>query len=810
MTTQTIQIEALDTLFFKDGKPFSMGEETWADGLFPPSPSVIYGALRTTYFAENINNFEFANTQNDPTIELKIKNIYFKQAENNYWFPIPLDLVKDKDIDEKVCFSNSENILNDQQKIISNYPLKNLSLFTKNVENINGFINNYELNEYIKNTKNDFPFEELEYFITTEPKIGIKRNNKTLITEEGNLYRIGQLRLQKTIADIPLKIMVEFTFGKNKITSKNIKLGGETKTATIKNETQLKFALPNKIDKHFKLLFLTPAIFKNGWLPNQFNENFEIELNGIKLKLLKAFVGKPINIGGFDMKSNKGKSGYPKPMYKAIPAGSVYYFEILDNSSHEKIIEKFHTQNISDVYAEQGFGHTIVCNLNFLNMEIITTVGTSLLTNYFDKDKNKNLNLTYKSLYETKLKGKTYSDEEWNNLLNDNYLINFKNELLNNWIKQDQSCAEIKTLKKIKEKKADENLIYLYHFITTNTLDGYFVADILCEHFNIEKHTYLHRIEGLQVTNPKVFKEKGINKLIKKIKEIKDNAKGEEVILNISGGYKAIIPLLTIIGQLENIPLNYIYEDSDELIEIGKLPINFDWDIIEQYITYIKNENLLKKAKENILDDLYKLDLIEYDKNIPKLTLLGSLLAKYLDKESPFLQTIFGYLVEYKLEECLAKKYGRDKVEKGYIPKKDVGDIDLMILQENNKYIYIEIKSFEYYVNNTDLMKKIADNYIKRCNEAKNSRQIEPNEIWLLTYSYAITNQEVLVLTEEQKENLNYIKNKLKTVDFLKNSNFKLKHFYIKRNKIDSSNRHNYQEFMSSSIKFDQIKQIDF
>ena len=30
------KITPLDTVFFRDGKPFSWGEETWAEGIFPP------------------------------------------------------------------------------------------------------------------------------------------------------------------------------------------------------------------------------------------------------------------------------------------------------------------------------------------------------------------------------------------------------------------------------------------------------------------------------------------------------------------------------------------------------------------------------------------------------------------------------------------------------------------------------------------------------------------------------------------------------------------------------------------------------
>ena len=45
-----ISIKPFDCLFVRDGKPFSMGDEVWASGIFPPPPSVVYGALRTAWF----------------------------------------------------------------------------------------------------------------------------------------------------------------------------------------------------------------------------------------------------------------------------------------------------------------------------------------------------------------------------------------------------------------------------------------------------------------------------------------------------------------------------------------------------------------------------------------------------------------------------------------------------------------------------------------------------------------------------------------------------------------------------------------
>ena len=53
-----LELQPLDTLFFRDGKPFNKGEENWADAIFPPFPATIYGALRTAYFNEHIEIFE--------------------------------------------------------------------------------------------------------------------------------------------------------------------------------------------------------------------------------------------------------------------------------------------------------------------------------------------------------------------------------------------------------------------------------------------------------------------------------------------------------------------------------------------------------------------------------------------------------------------------------------------------------------------------------------------------------------------------------------------------------------------------------
>lgn len=345
-----IELDALDTLFFRDGKPFSMGEDTWAEGLFPPPPSVIYGALRTAYFSENINNLAAAKTENDPTKELRIDNIYLKLGTIPF-FPLPLDCVKE-----------TRNNNEDTYHVLT--PLKATSLVRsttemeyilmppsemdqeRSVENIeHGFLDKSELIDYLSAesictvmTKDDF--------WVNETKIGIGRNNATgTSSDSGMLYRVNMTRLG---TDNSLSIMVEFS-GLELSNLKLLKLGGEGKAVACRKAEFRGMRVPIPLKKdgtYFKIYLATPAIFKQARFPI---------IDGITI--LAAAVGKPIPIGGFDVKER-----FPKPMQYAVPAGSVYYCK--GNLQHA--IETIHGKAISEERANEGFG---IAYIGTFNME---------------------------------------------------------------------------------------------------------------------------------------------------------------------------------------------------------------------------------------------------------------------------------------------------------------------------------------------------------------------------------------------------------------------------------------------------------
>ncbi len=346
-----IKIDPLDTLFFRDGKPFTMGEDTWSNGLFPPPPSVIYGALRSAYFSNHIDELKEATKSDDPTKNLKINGVYLWDKETkNIHLPLPNDCVQKKDGEENSVFVLSMDELKD---VKSSCPTQDILTSEVKVKNMEGrLINEESLKEYLSGTKTSFsPVIKMADIVLPEPKIGIGISKETGTSEEGKLYRMDMRRLENKKGE-SLSLLIDFE-GLPLPERGMMKLGGEGKAVSYQMYEPENFSVDkSKLDGNkFKLYLSTPAIFKNGWLPGWIDENtLEGEYKGLKLKLLTASIGKPILIGGFDMKARK-----PKPMCKAVPVGSVYYFEIVKGDL-ENAFEVFNQKAISDFYPVQGFG----------------------------------------------------------------------------------------------------------------------------------------------------------------------------------------------------------------------------------------------------------------------------------------------------------------------------------------------------------------------------------------------------------------------------------------------------------------------
>lgn len=387
-----IRINPLDTFFFRDARPFEMGEESWANSIFPPSPSVIYGALRSLWISQQEGGFTDDNIKISES--LKINGVFLEFNEKtetgdnwNIHFPVPRDFVK---LEGKRKKDNTQGILElEKFEGVANYDFeyfatkrtkKNLQV--ENLENLSLF-HKEDFEKYVKGVEETKLTPILNY-LTSEPKIGIAKNKQTKVSEEGRLYRVEMQRFgdyqfykNRNHKRNPenMRILVDFEFPQFNPKTFFLKLGGEGKIAHSlfdkkENIEQIPFPeLISKDDKtYFKVCLLSPCIFENGIFPKWYKQDTYNDLN---LKILSIIADKPISIGGFDMQADNGKGGkgYPKTMRKAMPSGSIYYFECEGTGTaiEEKIKQTFHYQNISDFDSQQGFGLSIVAKpqINF-------------------------------------------------------------------------------------------------------------------------------------------------------------------------------------------------------------------------------------------------------------------------------------------------------------------------------------------------------------------------------------------------------------------------------------------------------------
>lgn len=278
---------------------------------------------------------------------------------------------------------------------------------------------------------------------------------------------------------------------------------------------------------------------------------------------------------------------------------------------------------------------------------VITTVGLSIFSNYFDKEKNTNSDSSITPHYE-KLKNKPAS--EWVSFLP---RINKLKPKILKWAKNNkEASAEIKSFLAIREDLNDNLIVYL---LTTDTILSALAAEIIKDVFrgdnkiDVKFDCNLDIIKGLQVVDARKFSNEVLFNLINRIEHIQNDTYGN-IVFNITGGYKGVIPYLTIMAQIYDCELHYIFEETDELIRIRKMPIDFDFSIIEEnYIAFeslnkTKEDNLptISEFKNNLSENLeeqeneysklekYNLISANAEKDKVKFTVLGKLFFKQI------------------------------------------------------------------------------------------------------------------------------------------------------------------------------------
>jgi CRISPR-associated protein Cmr3 len=397
-----IFIEPCDVLLFRDGRPFSAGEEHRARSIFPPTPNTIQGVIRSKVLAERCgryqeykdgclncpenNNCKIPKEIGTPAynhygnLQIKVTLLAKYEKQNlTAYFPVPTDIVQIKNKDNPVAESKLRYLrpLRDTIPGINDLAYSLHSLWTTEstpVEAVQGYWTQQNLVNYLldKNLKKP---DSLDTLYNRESRFGIEVDNNIQAVKEGKLYQTEFIRCKENIG-----LYIEFDGISNLSANPDsdiglIGIGGENRVASYTNILGINWTdfRENLIDKlkqsdGFKLYLATPTIFdskhQQGWLPKWINSNtLSGEYEGIKLKLISAAISGYQTIGGWDVAHNK-----PKPTRRAVMAGSVYYFQT--EATPEEILKAFHWQNLADEKSEAqiGYGLSLVGSWNYCKL----------------------------------------------------------------------------------------------------------------------------------------------------------------------------------------------------------------------------------------------------------------------------------------------------------------------------------------------------------------------------------------------------------------------------------------------------------
>jgi putative CRISPR-associated protein (TIGR02619 family) len=90
-------------------------------------------------------------------------------------------------------------------------------------------------------------------------------------------------------------------------------------------------------------------------------------------------------------------------------------------------------------------------------------------------------------------------------------------------------------------------------------------------------------VPGMQVSDPRLFKQQGAVEYCKRCLDVVNRYGRENVILNPTGGYKALVPYAVLVGMLKRVPCRYIFEQSSVLMDLPPLPVEFQRGLFEVY-----------------------------------------------------------------------------------------------------------------------------------------------------------------------------------------------------------------------------------
>ena len=340
-----IFVEPVDVLLFRDGRPFTAGEDHRARSMFPPTPFTMQGMLRSKIlFESGVSPTDYAGDSPSPTAQrlreligtprksygkLRLRGPFVARKGDDdsltRYFPMPADVLEIADEQEKS--HKTYTFL----KPLVGHPFRSnappgVELLWPDaggaVKETYGWLAESEFRKYLAGQTDFHVTEEVELLVR-EPRFGIALDPSTRRPREGLLYQMEFLRLKEgtgfllEVDGVP-PFQAESGF---------VQLGGEARVARYRILPSPLPPLPlsNPLPTRFKVVLLTPAWFSGGWQPK--DGNWGKFFSGGAPRLVAAAIRRAQPIGGAFVDNQHRKESFQKVMRRFVPAGSVYFFE---------------------------------------------------------------------------------------------------------------------------------------------------------------------------------------------------------------------------------------------------------------------------------------------------------------------------------------------------------------------------------------------------------------------------------------------------------------------------------------------------
>ncbi|MCF7936054.1 MAG: type III-B CRISPR module-associated protein Cmr3 [Synergistales bacterium] len=120
-------------------------------------------------------------------------------------------------------------------------------------------------------------------------------------------------------------------------------LGGERRTVRVASSDAAPWDCPGEIRaalrgaEQVRMVLATDALFTGGWKPGWLDSQLRgvVPGTGVRVRLRAAAVGRGRYHSGWSYDRSGGRRPGPKPARRAVPAGSVYFFDVEQGSAEE-------------------------------------------------------------------------------------------------------------------------------------------------------------------------------------------------------------------------------------------------------------------------------------------------------------------------------------------------------------------------------------------------------------------------------------------------------------------------------------------